>query len=264
MARNLYGTGTFNCEEKEEDSEPESTRDSETETESELEGSERQGSVPRVLAIPLQNGGSGGRSSRPCTSDDPSKRCLFYKKRLKAAIKLVDAENCSPPPEMMCTQGCLRIRPRMCETHRTQSGNSTPCHNGMCCVWREIDTHIVRCQNSQCEFKNAVGLRQTMHVIQQHEMKLETTKKKLQATKNALLGEGDECSRSHLENKIERLENKCTKLEDAILLHKDRERAFKMDLNILKVDFSNDEAEELPSFQSHYARIRSQDRKSVV
>ncbi|KAF1778958.1 hypothetical protein GQ600_1021 [Phytophthora cactorum] len=142
----------------------------------------------------------------------------------------------------------------MCETHRTQGGNAKPCHNGMCCVWREIDTHLVRCQNSQCEFKNIVGLRQTMHDIQQHELKLESTSKKLLAVEKAMCDgvDSDDDSRSQLESKIKRLENKCNKLDDAVLLHKDRERAFKIDLNVLKVYFPNSDPNDFPSFQSHY------------
>ncbi|KAG2866551.1 hypothetical protein JG687_00009002 [Phytophthora cactorum] len=255
VARNLYGAGTLDCEEKDEDSDPESTKESETETETEaeIEVCGRQESKPRVQAIPVQNNESGDGILWPCAGN-PSERSPAYNQRLKAAVMLVDAENCCPPPEMECTQGCSRIRTRMCETHRTQGGNAKPCHNGMCCVWREIDTHLVRCQNSQCEFKNIVGLRQTMHDIQQHELKLESTSKKLLAVEKAMCDgvDSDDDSRSQLESKIKRLENKCNKLDDAVLLHKDRERAFKIDLNVLEVYFPNSDPNDFPSFQSHY------------
>ncbi|ETK88810.1 hypothetical protein F441_07099 [Phytophthora nicotianae CJ01A1] len=163
---------------------------------------------------------------------------------------------------MVCTQGCSRIRSRMCATHRTEGGSAKPCHNGICFVWHEIDSNLVRCQNSQCEFKNGVGLRQTLHDIHHHEVKLQASKKKLLAAKKALLHDvdSDDAARCQLESKIARLENMCAKLEDALLLHKDRERAFKNDLNALSNRFPHNATGEFPSFQSHYARGRCQGR----
>ncbi|EGZ28351.1 hypothetical protein PHYSODRAFT_322020 [Phytophthora sojae] len=252
VARNLYGAGRLDCEEKDDESGLESKKESETETETETD---EQGS-----SQPAQTSeGSVAGLVWPCAGGDPMNRTLAYKQRLKTAIKLVDAENCSPPPGMVCTQGCERIRSRMCENHRTQGGNAMPCHNGMCCIWRDIDTHTVRCQNSQCEFKNSVGLRQTMHDIQQNELKLEATNHKLQATRVMLRGVGAGCdgdsgnSASQLESKMKKLEEKCARLEDAVVFHKERERAFRDDLRAIGGN------EELQTFRSHYAKKRSRD-----
>ncbi|KAL3673399.1 hypothetical protein V7S43_001112 [Phytophthora oleae] len=233
VARNLYGAGTLNCEGKEENSE--------TETETEMEGNEK---------LETQKGSSCGGILWPCSGDNPSVRTVAYKQRLKAAVKLVDAENCCPPVGKVCMQGCPEIRARMCETHRTQGGNAKPCHNGMCCVWREIDTHLVRCQNSQCEFKNVVGLRQAMHDVQQHERRLEATSEKLLAAKTTMR-DGFERD-SALDARIKTLEKKITRQEDAVLLHKDRKRVFAVDLKDLNIPPVHGGTGELPSFEIHY------------
>ncbi|GMF31253.1 unnamed protein product [Phytophthora fragariaefolia] len=258
VARNLYGAGKLDCEEKDEEDESghESTQDSETETET-----EGQGATERQQAAPRQSDGNDGGLVWPCAGTDPMNRTPAYKQRLKTAIKLVDAENCNPPLGMVCTQRCDRDRSRMCDKHRNQGGNAMPCHNGMCCIWREIDTHTVRCQNSQCEFKNSVGLRQTMHGIQQSEQKLQATTDKLLAARAILArasidaqGRGKSSAASQLESKIKRLEDKCARLEDTVAFHKEREGTFRADLNTVG---ANDEF--LQTFESHYVKKRSRE-----
>lgn len=229
VARNLYGAGTLNCEEKEEYSD--------AETETEVEGNE---SVQK---------GRGDGILWPCSGENPSKRTAGYKQRLKTAVKIIDAKNCCPPPGMVCTQRCAGIRARMCETHRTQGGSGMPCHNGMCCVWRQVDSHFVRCQDSQCEFKNVVGMRQAQHEILQYERGLEATIRELRGARTARSG-GD----SGLEATIKALERKRSQQEDAVLLHKDRERAFAADLNGLHIRPVNGRANEFPLLESHYSR----------
>lgn len=267
VARNLYGAGRLDCEEKEneDDSELESTMQPETETETESEilgeSCEDPGSDQRVEAPPMQEGVSGDGIVWPCAGANPLERSLSFVEHLKTAVELVDAENCSPLPGMKCMQGCVRIRTRMCQLHRTQGGNARVYHDKMCYVWRVIDTHLVRCRNIDCEFKNRVGLRQAMHDIQQNQLKLEAITNKLLAAKAMVQGvDGDAVgalgsSASQIESKIKRLEEKCIKLEDAVLLHKDRERAFKFVLNALEIP-ANSELDEMPSFPSHYARKR--------
>ncbi|KAK1948119.1 hypothetical protein P3T76_000409 [Phytophthora citrophthora] len=235
VARTLYGTGTLNYEEKEENSE--------TETETEMEGNEEKGSLQVD---------KGGGMLWPCTGGNPSQQTAAYKQRLKAAVKIIDATNCCPPPGMVCTQGCAGIRARMCEAHRTQGGNGMPCHNGMCCVWREVDSHFVRCQNSQCEFKNVVGLRQAKHDIQQHERRLEAITLELRGARTAMRG-SFECD-SGLDAIVKALERKLSQQEDAVLLHKDRERAFTVDLNVLRTRVINGGSNEFPHPESHYTK----------
>ncbi|KAE8988621.1 hypothetical protein PR003_g22367 [Phytophthora rubi] len=256
VARNLYSAGRLDCDENDDEDESvlESTKESETETETETD--EQESNEPAQTAQ-KKNKGSGG-IAWPCASDDPMNRTPAYNQRLKMAVTLIDAENCNPPPERVCTRGCERVRSRMCETHRTQGGNAMPCHNGMCCVWRDIDTHTVRCQNSQCEFKNSVGLRQTMHDIQQNEFKLEATRDKLPATRAMIHGVQGRCGSStpQLESKLKSLEEKCTKLEDVVAFHKERERTFRDDLSAIGTNGTSDE---LPNFRSHYAKKRSRE-----
>ncbi|KAE9361824.1 hypothetical protein PF008_g649 [Phytophthora fragariae] len=264
VARNLYGAGRLDCDENGDEDEGvlESTKESETETETETD--EQESNEPAQTTQKKSKGGGAG-IAWPCAGDDPMKRTPAYKQRLKTAVTLIDAENCSPPPEMVCTRGCERVRSRMCETHRTQGGNAMPCHNGMCCIWRDIDTHTVRCQNSQCEFKNSVGLRQTMHDIQQNEFKLKATRDKLLATRAMFHGVGagsdgaqGRCGSSapQLESKLNKLKVKCTKLEDVVAFHKERARTFRDDLTAIGTNGTSDE---LPNFRSHYAKKRSRE-----
>ncbi|UIZ26695.1 hypothetical protein KXD40_001912 [Peronospora effusa] len=259
VARNLYGAGSLDCMD-EEDMELESTKNSETETEPEVLGDScaDRSSDQRVEQSHVPN----DRIVWPCAGVNPLDRNPAFMKRLRLAVVLVDAENCYPPPDMKCMQGCTSLRIQMCQSHRTQGGNASVCHDTMCCIWRDIDTHLVRCRNSDCEFKNSVGLRQAMHDILQNELKLKATRDKLRAV-NATISKtagtrdhGPRTSPSHIESKIKRLEEKCVKLEDAVLLHKDRQRAFEFDLNALGIPPEQCELENVPSFQSHYARKR--------
>jgi hypothetical protein len=252
VARNLYGDGGLDCEEKGEESVPEGAKDSATETESEEEVSGDAEAVDSMTATSSVNAESDD-VAWPCAGDDPSDRSPAFLQRVKMAIELVDAENCCPPPGEVCTQGCVRIRGQMCETHRAQGGNAMPCHNGTCCVWCGIDTHSVRCANSQCEFKNRVGLRQTMYSIQQKELKLKATHDQLMVAKERLHGvDGD--AKDKLEGKAKRLEYKCEKLEDAVGLHTERKYMFLSDLDAIGLRPVGDEMDGLPSFNSHYAR----------
>ncbi|CEG39207.1 uncharacterized protein PHALS_09261 [Plasmopara halstedii] len=249
VARKLYDAGTSDRDKKKKDSESENANECEVEivtVESEVHD----------CVQSLQKRERNGEIEWVCDVDSPSKQSVAYQKRLKAALKLVDALNCCPPVGMVCFQGCWHLRGRMCETHRTLGGGAMPCHDGSCRVWLEIDKHLVRCQNSQCDFKNMVGLRQTKYDIQQHQIKLEATRQKLFVVKNAMATSGSHgigspirCN-NQLKNKIERLKEKCTKLEDIIVLHKDRERAFAVDLNALRTRAFFDGFE----FQRHYVR----------
>ncbi|TDH65007.1 uncharacterized protein CCR75_000632 [Bremia lactucae] len=244
VARNLYGAGILNCDEKE-DSESDSITGSGTDAETDVTASD--------LQLHFELNKCSGEVLWPCAGERSFVQNVAYKRRLKAAIQLIDAKNCSPPISMMCTQECANLRTRMCLMHRIQRGSAKPCHDQFCCVWLEIDTHLVRCQNSQCEFKNMVGLRQTKYDIQQYALKLEGLRKKLLTIeKQDCSNSTDACSRSkrELEMKIEKLKGKCAELEDTILLHRDRERAFMSDLDILKRPSVLDS---VPSFQNHYA-----------
>ncbi|CAI5743329.1 unnamed protein product [Peronospora destructor] len=258
VARSLYGAGSLDCMD-EEDMGLESTYDSETEVEPELIGAscDHPPSDQRVEK-PVPN----DRIVWPCAGAIPLDRNPAFLNRLRLAVVLVDAENCCPPPEMTCMQGCTSLRSQMCQSHRIQGGNASVCHDKMCCVWRDIDIHLVRCQNSDCEFKNSVGLRQAMHDILQNELKLKATSDKLRAAIvmiSETAGTRDHRPRTspfHIESKIKRLEEKCAKLEDAVLLHKDRQRAFEFDLNALGIPPEECGSENVPTFQSHYARKR--------
>ncbi|GMF22270.1 unnamed protein product [Phytophthora lilii] len=251
VARNLYGEGRLSYAGEEEENNVVSSGSCETETEQEADEVAQEWNR-LVQAEPARNEESGSGITWPCTGNNPLDRGPAFIQHLKTAITVVDAENCCPPQGMECKQGCARIRARMCATHRLQGSNARPCHNGMCCVWHDIDKHAVRCQNSTCEFKNRVGLRQAMHDIQQHTLKLEATEEKLSAAKEMLRGQDRRGSTfSQLESKIKRLEGKYTKLEDAVMLHNERERIFRDDLAVVD---ANCGSAELQSFEGHYAK----------
>ena len=259
VARNLYGAGSLECMD-EDDMELDSTKDSESETEP--KGLRDFCDDPPFKKRVDKSFVPNDQIVWPCRGANPLDRNPTFIKRLKLAVVLVDAENCCPPPRMKCMQECTSLRYQMCQSHRIQGSNARVCHDKMCCVWRDIDTHLVRCRNSDCEFKNSVGLRQTLHTILQNELKLKSTSDKLRIVKAMIsetTGTQDDRPRmspSQIESKIKKLEEECAKLEDAILLHKDRQRAFEFDLNALGISPEKRKLENIPSFQSHYARKR--------
>ncbi|CAH0477256.1 unnamed protein product [Peronospora belbahrii] len=263
VARNLYSVGSLDCT-NEDDMGLECAKDLGTEIETGSEVLVESCKVPSDQHVGILHALSD-QVVWPCAGDNPLDRNPAFIEHLKLAVALVDAKNCSPPPGTKCMQSCKSLRDRMCQSHRIQGGNARVCHDKMCSVWRNIDTHLVRCQNSDCEFKNSVGLRQAMHDILQTELKLKATSDKLLVAKSTLSATGGiqndrpGTSASHIESEITRLEEKCTKLEDIVLFHQDRQRAFELDLNALQIPPAKCESENVPSFQSHYARKRSRE-----
>uniref|UniRef100_M4B6W4 Uncharacterized protein n=1 Tax=Hyaloperonospora arabidopsidis (strain Emoy2) TaxID=559515 RepID=M4B6W4_HYAAE len=271
VSRNLYSAGKLDCDEKDGlgDRElVESTKEDETEPEQEIEMlselPENLRSGQQMGDIFVQSGRSGDDGiAWPCAGATPLERSSAFVKRLKTAVELVDAGNCCPPPGMKCTQKCASIRAGMCQVHRRRRGGAGVCHDKTCCIWRDIDSHFVRCRNTDCEFKNRVGLRQAMHDILQNELKLKVTSDKLIAAKtitscsaDAQHDQSGTTSPSQIEGNIQKLEEECAKLEDTISLHKERERAFEFDLNALDIPPANCESDYMPDFHRHYVMKR--------
>ena len=101
-----------------------------------------------------------------------------------------------------------------------------------------------------------------MHDIQQNELKLKATSDKLVAAKAMTSGSADaqhdDQSRTSWpsqseETNIRKLEEECAKLEDIISLHRERERAFRLDLNALEIPPASCDSDHMPIFHCHYA-----------
>ncbi|KAG7398136.1 hypothetical protein PHYBOEH_011692 [Phytophthora boehmeriae] len=198
----------------------------------------------------------------PCTTDKPLRRSALFKRRLRNALQLVDAENCKPPAGMVCGQGCADLQSQMCQEHKGSCGEATPCHDPTCRMWTDVDTHTVRCHNSQCEFKNRVWLRKTLHIIQQKKIMVEATTAKLNRTESRLRetlmepNSSGSFAAAEIENVIEKLEHEVAKLGDSVVFQTEREQAFRDDLNAIGICVRNDEADGLPRFESHYIKRR--------
>lgn len=191
----------------------------------------------------------------PCSSGDPRQRSRGFQHHLQNALRLVDAENCSPPPAMVCTKGCDTLRSQMCEKHRVLCNDATPCHDTTCSVWRVVDMHTVRCHHSHCEFKNRVGLRKATYLIRQKtaemdavKAKLDTLKATLHDTEHRSVPQNDFAA-IDLDEKIKKLEDELDSLSEGIALHEERVRVFRSDLSAIGAQADPDDQ---PGGGDHY------------
>jgi len=173
----------------------------------------------------------------------------FFKKRLRKSIQFVDALLCKPPPGKVCGRGCNKIRAQMCSS-------STPCKNKMCRIWHDVEAHTDRCQNTQCEFKNRILLRETMHKLEMKEQQVAETKADLEG-KQTTLTEAREDEKEALEEDIARVEHALEEFESELAVLEATKKTFWGNLNEIGIEVSDDVADNFPDFATHYEDKRA-------
>lgn len=178
----------------------------------------------------------------------------FFKERLRKAILFVDAQLCKPPPGKVCARDCKKIRAVMCD-------RNLPCRNKICRVWHDVEVHIDRCQNTHCELKNRIMLRETMHKIdhkklQIHNAKLEVAAKKKQCEdiKNDEANEREQyIELTLLANEISELEGDIAAAEEELGILNGTKKAFWACLNVVGIELKDDVVDGFPDLAAHYA-----------
>ncbi|GMF35522.1 unnamed protein product [Phytophthora fragariaefolia] len=168
----------------------------------------------------------------------------FFKERLRKSIQFVDALLCKPPPGKVCGRGCKKIRAQMCSS-------STPCKNKMCRIWHDVEAHTDRCQNPQCEFKNRILLRETMHKLDMKEQQIAALKTELES-KRAGLKEAADSDKEELENEIASLEQDLEECDSEFGVLGVTKKTFWSNLNEIGIEVSDDVADNFPDFTLHY------------
>ncbi|KAG7394211.1 hypothetical protein PHYBOEH_005466 [Phytophthora boehmeriae] len=175
----------------------------------------------------------------------------FFKDRLRKSIQFVDALLCKPPPGKVCARGCKKIRAQMCSS-------STPCKNKMCRIWHDVEAHTDRCQNPQCEFKNRILLRETMHKVDIKNLQLTDMKAELQNKKDKLKAVADREDAKHqeektlLENDIAQLEHDVEEGNEELGVLEATKKTFWGILNDIGIELRDDAVDEFPDFSTHY------------
>ncbi|RLN58196.1 hypothetical protein BBP00_00007125 [Phytophthora kernoviae] len=175
----------------------------------------------------------------------------FFKDRLRKSIQFVDALLCKPSPGKVCARGCKKIRAQMCSS-------STPCKNKMCRIWHDVEAHTDRCQNPQCEFKNRILLRETMHKVDIKNLQMADVKAELQNKKDALkeVASGNDVKRQEekalLENDITQLEHDLEEGNDELGVLEATKKTFWGILNDIGIELRDDVVDEFPNFSTHY------------
>ncbi|KAJ8542491.1 hypothetical protein ON010_g12321 [Phytophthora cinnamomi] len=168
----------------------------------------------------------------------------FFKERLRKSIQFVDALLCKPPSGKVCGRGCKKIRAQMCSS-------STPCKNKMCRIWHDVEAHTDRCQNPQCEFKNRILLRETMHKLDMKEQQIAAAKADL-VGKQVQLKEADDDDKEALENEIASLEQDLEEFDGELGVLETTKKTFWDNLNEIGIEVSDDVVDNFPDFATHY------------
>ncbi|RLN96895.1 hypothetical protein BBJ28_00018366 [Nothophytophthora sp. Chile5] len=179
----------------------------------------------------------------------------FFKERLRKSIQFVDALLCRPPTGKVCSRGCKKIRASMCN-------RPTPCHDRMCRIWHDVEAHTDRCQNTKCEFKLRILVRETMHKLQHKNLELQSAQTKLRK-KQAVLAEMGANEMGESDTKAESIaecENEIAALEQDIAVE-EAERGginetletFWAILNGIGIELRHDVLDNFPEFATHYA-----------
>ncbi|KAG4050553.1 hypothetical protein PC123_g14206 [Phytophthora cactorum] len=217
-----------------------------------------------------------GRKQQPAEDDDtllsfkdaigelcyPDRRTpsetKFFKERLRKSIQFVDALLCKPPPGKVCGRGCKKIRAQMCSS-------STPCKNKMCRIWHDVEAHTDRCQNQQCEFKNRILLRETMHKVEMKEQQIAAAKAQLERKQNQLK-QADDDKKEVLENGIASLEEDLEECDSELGVLEATKKTFWIGLNEIGIEASDDVVDSFPDFATHYEDKKSprKARKAVA
>ncbi|GMF22300.1 unnamed protein product [Phytophthora lilii] len=173
----------------------------------------------------------------------------FFKDRLRKSIQFVDALLCKPPPGKVCGRGCKKIRAQMCSS-------SSPCKNKMCRIWHDVEAHTDRCQNPQCEFKNRILLRETMHKLEMKEQQIAALKVELE-NKHAELKEAAKEDKGPLEDSIVSLEHDLEECESELDVLQTTKKTFWGNLNEIGIEVSDDVADNFPDFATHYVEKKA-------
>lgn len=167
-----------------------------------------------------------------------------FKERLRKSIQFVDALLCKPPQGKVCGRGCKKIRAQMCSS-------STPCKNKMCRIWHDVEAHTDRCQNPQCEFKNRILLRETMHKLEMKEQQIEVAKAEVES-KQAELKEAADDEKGALENDIGKLKSDLEECDTEVGVLEATKKTFWGNLNEIGIQASDDVKDNFPDFATHY------------
>jgi hypothetical protein len=181
----------------------------------------------------------------------------FFKERLRRSIEFVDAQLCKPPTGQFCSRDCKKLRAVMCNGDK-------PCKNKTCRIWHDVEVHTDCCENPQCEFKNRIMLRETMHKIEHAKQDLQRSRAELQVKRKHLANtkHGDQNDREKLvettllENEISQLETDIEEADEELGRLTATRKAFLGILNEIGVKISDDIADEFPDFDTHYSSRR--------
>ncbi|KAE8962516.1 hypothetical protein PR003_g30804, partial [Phytophthora rubi] len=168
----------------------------------------------------------------------------FFKERLRKSIQFVDALLCKPPAGKVCGRGCKKVRAQMCSS-------STPCKNKMCRIWHDVEAHTDRCQNQQCEFKNRILLRETMHKLDMKKQQIAAVKTELEG-KRAQLKEAADGDKDELEDEIASLEHDLEECDSELSVHETTKKTFWDNLNEIGIEVGDDVVDGFPDFATHY------------
>ncbi|DBA04447.1 TPA: hypothetical protein N0F65_010043 [Lagenidium giganteum] len=179
----------------------------------------------------------------------------FFKDRLAKSITFVDAQLCQPPPGLVCSRECRKIRSQMCN-------RDLPCKNKMCRIWHDVEAHTDRCRNTQCEFRNRVMLRETMHKIDRKKIELQKKRAENQRKTtelNDIKKQGGDANEREayievtlLENELGELERDVEKCEQELGVLKATKNAFLACLGEIGITEDDDAKDGLPDFHTHY------------
>ncbi|KAF4043892.1 hypothetical protein GN244_ATG03765 [Phytophthora infestans] len=167
----------------------------------------------------------------------------FFKERLRKSIQFVDALLCKPPLGKVCGRGCKKIRSQMCSS-------STPCKNKMCRIWHDVEAHTDRCQNQQCEFKNRILLRETMHKLEMKDQQIAETKADLER-KHTQLKQGGVNDKA-LMKAIARLGQELDECDGELGVLEATKKTFWVSLNEIGIEAKDDVVDNFPDFATHY------------
>lgn len=168
----------------------------------------------------------------------------FFKERLRKSIQFVDALLCKPPQGKVCGRGCKKIRAQMCSS-------STPCKNKMCRIWHDVEAHTDRCLNPQCEFKNRILLRETMHKLEMKEQQIAALKTEMEAKQAELKGAAGD-GKDAVENDIAGLEHDLDDCDGELGVLEATKNTFWSNLNEIGIALSDDVVDNFPDFATHY------------
>ncbi|KAG3242059.1 hypothetical protein PI124_g13092 [Phytophthora idaei] len=177
----------------------------------------------------------------------------LFKTRLRDAMAIIDATLCNPPRGQSCSRDCKTIRAQLCNEF-------TPCNNPTCRAWHEVEAHIEACPSEQCELKNRVRLRETLHLIEHKQHEIADTRAALEHASAALLSssrrsnkEGANVGNAKAFARIEALEQGLKNLNDQMIILVDMKLQLWIMLSGIGIDANSDEGDGFPDFAAHYA-----------